>query len=86
MRKSVKVTGSAIYKAVGLDSLKEQRSYFDEIVKGEEMPKHDVQLSAMDYGSRNEIKVKRQAMIRNRYNQIPYPALKTKREITKYIN
>ena len=25
-------------------------------------------------------------MIRNRYNQIPYPALKTKREITKYIN
>ena len=25
-------------------------------------------------------------MIRNRYNQIPYPALKTKREITKHIN
>ena len=25
-------------------------------------------------------------MIRNRYNQIPHPALKTKREITKYIN
>ena len=25
-------------------------------------------------------------MIRNRYNQIPNPALKTKREITKYIN
>ena len=25
-------------------------------------------------------------MIRNRYNQIPYPALKTQREITKYIN
>ena len=24
--------------------------------------------------------------IRNRYNQIPHPALKTKREITKYIN
>ena len=24
-------------------------------------------------------------MIRNWYNQIPYPALKTKREITKYI-
>ena len=24
-------------------------------------------------------------MIRNRYNQIPYPALKTKREITKYM-
>ena len=23
-------------------------------------------------------------MIRNRYNQIPHPALKTKREITKY--
>ena len=31
-------------------------------------------------------KVKREAMIRNWYNQIPYPALKTKREITKYIN
>ena len=30
--------------------------------------------------------VKRKAMIRNWYNQIPYPALKTKREITKYIN
>ena len=25
-------------------------------------------------------------MIRNWYNQITYPALKTKREITKYIN
>ena len=25
-------------------------------------------------------------MIRNRYNQILHPALKTKREITKYIN
>ena len=25
-------------------------------------------------------------MIRNWYNQIPYPALKTKREIIKYIN
>ena len=25
-------------------------------------------------------------LIRNWYNQIPYPALKTKREITKYIN
>ena len=30
--------------------------------------------------------VKRQATIRNRHNQIPHPALKTKREITKYIN
>ena len=30
-------------------------------------------------------KVKRSAMIRNWYNQIPHPALKTKREITKYI-
>ena len=25
-------------------------------------------------------------MIRNWYNQIPYPALKTKMEITKYMN
>ena len=25
-------------------------------------------------------------MIRNWYNQIPYPALKTKQEVTKYIN
>ena len=25
-------------------------------------------------------------MIKKWYNQIPYPALKTKREITKYIN
>ena len=32
------------------------------------------------------LKLKRLAMIRNCYNQIPYPALKTKREITKYIN
>ena len=31
-------------------------------------------------------KVKRYALIRNWYNQISYPALKTKREITKYIN
>ena len=33
----------------------------------------------------NACKVKRYAMIRNWYNQIPHPALKTKREITKYI-
>ena len=25
-------------------------------------------------------------MVRNWYNQIPHPTLKTKREITKYIN
>ena len=25
-------------------------------------------------------------MIRNRHNQIPHPALETKKEITKYIN
>ena len=25
-------------------------------------------------------------MLRNWYNQIPYPALKIKREVTKYIN
>ena len=25
-------------------------------------------------------------MVRNRYNQIPHPALKTKREITKYFS
>ena len=25
-------------------------------------------------------------MTRNRYNQIPHPALKTQREITQYIN
>ena len=31
-------------------------------------------------------KVKREAMIRNWYNQNPHSALKTKREITKYIN
>ena len=36
--------------------------------------------------SRQGNKVKRYAMIRNWYNQIPYPTLKTKREITKYIN
>ena len=32
----------------------------------------------------NMAKVKRQAMIRNWHNQIPHPALKTKREITEY--
>ena len=34
----------------------------------------------------NMAKVKRKAMIRNWYNQIPHPALKTKREITEYKN
>ena len=37
-------------------------------------------------GATEIIKVKRLAIIRNWYNQIPHPALKTKREITKYIN
>ena len=32
------------------------------------------------------LKVKRLAMIRDWYNQIPYSALKTKRDMTKYIN
>ena len=47
-------------------------------------------LSSVTYFSRDPLRsyfeVKRQAMIRNWYNQIPHPALKTKREITKYIN
>ena len=32
------------------------------------------------------LKVKRLTMIRNGHKHIPYPALKTKTEITKYIN
>ena len=55
VRKSVKATGSTIHKAVGLDLLKKQRSYFDEIVSGEEMQKSDAQQTAMDYGSKTEI-------------------------------
>ena len=55
VRKSVKVTGSTVQKAVGIDSLKDQRSYFDETISRDENPKSDSQIEAMDYGSKNEI-------------------------------
>lgn len=56
LRNTVKVTGSVMQKAAGLDTLASQREYFDIVIGGKDAtPVTDIQQNAMDYGSKNEI-------------------------------
>ncbi|CAC5376428.1 unnamed protein product [Mytilus coruscus] len=50
------VTGSTVYSAIGLDSLKAEQRHYDEVVRGKpkEIPSDEVQ-KRMDHGTRNEI-------------------------------
>ena len=56
LRKTAVVTGSTIYKAIGLDGLKNQREHFENVCCGidKKRPSESVQ-KALDYGTENEI-------------------------------
>ena len=56
LRNTVKVTGSVMQKAAGLDTRASQREYFDSVIGGKDAtPVTDIQQNAMDYGSKKEI-------------------------------
>ncbi|CAC5380282.1 unnamed protein product [Mytilus coruscus] len=56
IRSGAMVTGSTVYNAIGLDSLKAEQRHYDEVVRGKpkEIPSDEVQ-KRMDHGTRNEI-------------------------------
>lgn len=54
-RKHAKVTGSTLYKAVGLDGLQRQKEHFDEVICGMEYSKSLETVKAMEYGTVNEV-------------------------------
>ena len=53
-RKTVKVTGSTAFTAIGLDTLKQQKIYFDKVASGVETSNTAEQVSAMKHGTENE--------------------------------
>ena len=56
LRKSAVVTGSTIFQALGLESLKQQCEYFDVTICGKEKTKVTEEVQGyMDYGTKNEI-------------------------------
>ena len=55
-RKTVKVTGSTIYSAIGCDTLKRQREHFDKVISGvEPAAPSEEQSVAMKHGTDSEI-------------------------------
>lgn len=56
LRNRAQVTGSTVYRALGLDSLKAQQQHFDKVIHGREIPNPSKsQLEAMQYGIDHEI-------------------------------
>ena len=55
LRKDVRVTGSTVSKAIGVDSLKEQKLFVDHHVVGPTPPPSEFVQTAMTYGTDNEI-------------------------------
>jgi hypothetical protein len=55
IRRKAKITGSTIYKAIGLEGLKQQKEHFEKVICGidEPMP-NDFVKNAMEHGSNNE--------------------------------
>ena len=53
LRKKVKVTGSTVGKATGVNSLKEKKEFFDESVDGKSIEVPQKQNEAMAYGTKN---------------------------------
>ncbi|MEW8545065.1 MAG: YqaJ viral recombinase family protein, partial [Candidatus Thiodiazotropha sp.] len=57
LRKTMRVTGSTMNRALGLDSLRKQQDYFDEVVHKKTSENHALNpkvAAAMDYGVRHE--------------------------------
>ncbi|CAG2203301.1 unnamed protein product [Mytilus edulis] len=56
IRKQAKVTGSTLYKAIGLENLSSMRDHFDNVICNlKEAPKNQFTISAMQHGTDNEI-------------------------------
>ena len=54
-RKDMKVTGSTMFQAIGLDGLKRQKEHFDSVVCGVQNPRSESVENALEYGKKNEI-------------------------------
>ena len=51
-RREMKVTGSTIFQAVGLDGLKKQKEHFDSVVCGVQSQRSESVESALEYGTK----------------------------------
>ena len=52
---SAHVTGSTLRKAIGLDTLKEQKNYYEEKFKKKKVKKDEELDKKLQYGSENEV-------------------------------
>ena len=52
---SVRVTGSTLRKAIGLDTLKEQKNYYEEKFKNKKVKKDEELEKKLPYGKENEV-------------------------------
>ena len=75
IRKEALITGSTIYRALGLDTLKAQKEHFDSVICGvpEKQPSEE-QLKNMKYGTDNEINAV--ATVTGRILPVVYPKMK----------
>ena len=55
LRRENRITGSTIFRAIGMNTLKEQQEHYDKVFKGIEKPVSKALQSLFDYGSNNEI-------------------------------
>lgn len=55
LRKNSRITGSTIFKALGLDTLKEQQKHHDKVYKGIDEPISEDLQKMFDYGTEQEI-------------------------------
>ncbi|CAG2230153.1 unnamed protein product [Mytilus edulis] len=55
LRNGSRITGSTIFRALGLDTLKEQQNHYDKVYKGVEKPISDNLSSLFEYGTAQEI-------------------------------
>ncbi|CAC5410294.1 unnamed protein product [Mytilus coruscus] len=86
LREKFKVTGSSLYKALGLDLLKNQQSHFDKVISGkkstEEFSKEVKK--RMEHGTINEINAT--ATLVSKFLPIYYPEMKYIEEGVHYVN
>ena len=55
LRRAAWLTGSTMFQALGLDTLKSQQQHFDQVKSGVDKPVSDTVQKYMDHGARNEI-------------------------------
>lgn len=55
LRQSSRVTGSTLFRAIGLDTLKAQQTHYDKVFRGVEVPVSSNLQRLFDYGTAQEI-------------------------------